>query len=84
MVENYEYLPMLGRLPIAVIQSTRDHYLPAAEARTLFGPDTAYRKFDAIDARDHSFGGARDKLYETMASSLDWIDQQFSVGPQRD
>ena len=79
MVQVYEYLPRLGALPLAVVQSTRDNYLPAAEARTLFGPDTAHRRFQAIDARNHSFAGARDDLYRAMAGSLEWIDAQLTT-----
>lgn len=75
MVQLYEYLPRLGRLPISVIQSTNDNYLPAAEARQLFGPDSTYRRFHSIVARDHSFGGARDEMYSTIESSLAWIVQ---------
>ena len=33
MVDLYEYLAELGTLPVAVVQSTHDHYLPAAKAR---------------------------------------------------
>lgn len=79
MVQVYEYLPRLGELPLAVVQSTHDNYLPAAEARTLFGPDTAHRHFQAIDARNHSFSGAREDLYRAMAGSLDWIDARLST-----
>jgi pimeloyl-ACP methyl ester carboxylesterase len=73
IIDIYEYLPRLGNTPIAVIQSTRDNYLPAAAARALFGPDTAHRRFEAIDARNHSFGGARSELYEAMRTALAWV-----------
>ena len=73
MVDVYEYLPRLGDLPIAVIQSTRDNYLPAAAARALFGPDTARRRFHAINAGNHSFSGARSELYAAMRSALVWV-----------
>jgi fermentation-respiration switch protein FrsA (DUF1100 family) len=73
IVDVYEYLPRLGDMPITVIQSTRDNYLPAAAARTLFGPDTAHRRFQAIDARNHSFGGARSQLYVAMRQALAWV-----------
>jgi fermentation-respiration switch protein FrsA (DUF1100 family) len=79
MVQVYEYLPRLGDLPLAVVQSTRDTYLPAAEARTLFGPDTARRRFQAVDARNHSFAGARQDLYRAMAGSLEWIDARLNT-----
>ena len=72
-LEIYEYLPRLGSLPIAVIQSTHDNYLPAERARTLFGADTERRQFHAIEARNHSFAGARAPLYEAIRASLIWM-----------
>jgi dienelactone hydrolase len=78
-VEVYQYLPQLAGMPVAVIQSTRDHYLPAAAARALFGPDRPDRWFQAITARNHSFGGARDELYAAIARSLRWISPSSSA-----
>jgi pimeloyl-ACP methyl ester carboxylesterase len=72
IVPVYDYLPRL-RMPVAVIQSTRDGYLPAAEARVLFGPDTPYRWLQPIEARNHSFGGARTQLYLAIRRALDWV-----------
>jgi hypothetical protein len=73
MVKLYGYLPRLATTPIAVIQSTRDHYLPAGEARTLFGVDTPWRWLQPVQARNHSFGGARAQLYQAMERSLTWL-----------
>lgn len=72
-IETYQYLPRLSPLPVAVIQSTHDWYLPAKQARELFGPDTGTRRFSAIDAGDHSFLGGRDQMYEQARESLNWI-----------
>jgi Bacterial virulence protein (VirJ) len=83
MVETYEVLPLLG-MPVAVIQSTHDNYLPAAEARELFGPDTPRRRFEPIESRNHSFSDARDRLYAEMEASLEWIDERLSLSAQRD
>jgi hypothetical protein len=74
IVEVYAYLPRLSAMPIAVIQSTRDNYLPAAAARALFGADNPRRWFQPIQARNHSFGGARTELYDAMERSLTWIN----------
>jgi hypothetical protein len=74
MVEVYDYLPRLGDMPLAVVQSTHDGYLPAADARALFGPDTPYRWFQPVPARNHSFGGARTEMYRSMQRSLQWIE----------
>jgi len=73
MLQLYPALPRLGALRVAVIQSTHDDFLPADEARRRFGPDTATRRFRAIDAPDHSFGGKLTELGEEMKAGLDWI-----------
>jgi fermentation-respiration switch protein FrsA (DUF1100 family) len=76
MLQTYSYLPQLGDIPVAVIQSTRDGYVPADEARRLFGPDTPSRELVAIDSNDHNFGGAVDRLYDEMERSLQWLVQR--------
>lgn len=70
---TYDILPSLGRTRVAVIQSTHDEYVTAAEARQLFGPDTASRRLRAIDSRDHGFDGAHAALEREMKRSFDWI-----------
>jgi pimeloyl-ACP methyl ester carboxylesterase len=75
MLDIYEYLPQLGPVPISVIQSTRDSYLPAEQARELFGEDTDRRRLHAVVARNHSFSGAVETLYETLQGSLEWLGQ---------
>lgn len=69
------YLSRLGDVPLSVIQSTHDTYLPASDARLLFGPDTAFRSMHAIAARNHSVGGAREDLYLALQASLDWFER---------
>jgi dienelactone hydrolase len=75
----YDQLTRLDRLPVAVIQSTEDGYLPAAQARQLFGPDDERRRFHAIRAGNHTFAGARDALYEQARGALEWI---VACGPR--
>ncbi len=73
--QTYEYLDRLRALPLVVIQSTGDDYLPAAAARKLFGADTDLRRLVAIESRDHSFDGARDALFAQMAGALGWMSR---------
>jgi dienelactone hydrolase len=73
MLDTYAALADLPRLPVAVIQSTHDDYVPAAQARELMGGDTADRHLKSVESRDHNFGGARDILYETVQRELQWI-----------
>jgi hypothetical protein len=72
MARPYEYL---GRIPspIALIQSTNDQYVPAARAAVQFGAESPIRRFYPIQARNHSFAGARDAMYRALRASLDWV-----------
>ena len=79
MVKPYDYLARLD-LPVCLIQSTNDEYVPAEDARRLFGPDTPDRRFLAIDSRNHSFSDARTTLYDDMRSSLDWLIDAGRLG----
>jgi len=73
MLLTYPALPALGDVRVAVIQSTHDDYIPAAEARTLFGPDTSSRTFRPVESADHNFEGGETELYRQMADCFDWI-----------
>jgi hypothetical protein len=61
------------RAPVCVIQSDKDEYVSAVEARTLFGPDTDLRRLYAIQSSNHSFSDARTELYAAMRASLVWL-----------
>ena len=70
---TYPAIARLGSLPIAVIQSARDDYVPAEESRRLFGPDTATRRLYEIDAKDHAFSDAHEALLQRLDAALAWI-----------
>lgn len=73
MLETYGTLPTLGALPIAVVQSNGDQYVPADRARQLFGPDSATRTLRPVSSTDHNFNGARDLMYDQVKECLEWI-----------
>lgn len=73
MLDNYEYLPRLRNLPLSIIQSTHDDYLPADEARRLLGPDSSVRQLHPIRSKNHSFSDARALLYEELRASIAWV-----------
>jgi hypothetical protein len=75
MLDNYEYLPRLRNLPLSIIQSVHDNYLPAEEARRLLGPDSRLHQLHPIASKNHSFTDAREPLYAQMKSSLEWVCQ---------
>jgi hypothetical protein len=76
MVDIQEYLPELGDVPLAVVQSSHDRYMPAADARLLLGPDTPRRWLQIIDARNHSFSNARGQMYRAIQAAISWIEDR--------
>jgi fermentation-respiration switch protein FrsA (DUF1100 family) len=73
MIETYRYLNRVGPFPVMVLQSTHDGYLPAEEARKLFGPDSEIRKLRAVEAANHSFHNGCQTLYQYAEDALKWI-----------
>jgi len=73
----------LGSTPVAVIQSTNDPYVPAAESRELLGPDTPTLRLYEVEASNHRFGGAHDKLIEDVDDAMRWILQSHTKAAAR-
>ncbi len=71
---TYEYLTHLADIPLSVIQSENDGYLPASEARELFGPDTELHSFHPVKASNHSFKGGQADLQKELKISLQKMD----------
>ena len=59
--------------PAAVVQSTGDGYLPAPQARALFGADGPARRFFEVPGRNHRFDGAGAELVAALSQALQWI-----------
>lgn len=69
----YQTLAGSVAVPAAVIQATGDAYLPAADARTLFGPETSTRRFYAVPARNHRFNGGEPAFVAALDEALHWV-----------
>lgn len=73
-IQLYPAIALAGDAPLAVIQSAGDGYVPAAEARTLFGADTPTRRLYEVEARNHGFAGGRDEMLRDLEDALHWIE----------
>lgn len=81
--EPYARIGRMGDLPCAVIQATRDNYLPAATARAMFGQDTPVRRFYAVTARNHRFSGGQEIFDRALLAAIDWIVSTSRTEPER-
>jgi dienelactone hydrolase len=74
-IQIYPALKLLGSTRLAVIQSTNDPYVPAAESRQMLGPNTPTLRIYEVESRNHGFSGARDQLLQDLDDALRWIEQ---------
>jgi virulence protein VirJ len=74
-IQLYPALALAGQTPVAIIQSTGDKYVTAAEARKLLGPDTPTRRLYEVEAKNHGFSGGRDVLLRDLEDALQWIEK---------
>ncbi len=82
-IQMYPALKFLGSTPVAIIQSTKDPYVSAAEARQLLGPDTPTLRLYEVESSGHRFGGARDKVITDVDDALAWIEQSRRAAADR-
>lgn len=73
--DTYEKIPDVAPLPLSLIQSTHDDYLPASAARTLFGFESSCKGFFAVEAHNHRFSGGKTEFLHTLKESLTWISR---------
>jgi len=71
--QMYPAIQQIGSVPFAVIQSTKDSYVPSAESRQLLDPDTSTRRLYEVTSSGHNFGGGEDVLFRDLDDALRWI-----------
>jgi hypothetical protein len=79
--DTYQRIPLIAPLPFSLIQSTRDDFLPASEARKLFGSESETDKFFAVEARNHRFSGGAAAFGQSLRESVRWIIKKISTPP---
>ena len=61
-------------LPLAMIQSTADEYVPMEESKRLFAAAKEPKKYAEVRAQNHRFDGGRPEFYRQLKAMLEWID----------
>ncbi len=68
-----DYVGKLAPLPLAMIQSTHDDFVPIATAREIFGRAQEPKQFVQIDARSHGFDDQREVFWQALDRALAWF-----------
>lgn len=67
------FLPKVAPLPLLMIQSSRDEYVPLEEAKKLFAAAQEPKRFVSVNANDHRFTGNQETFFGELRGGLEWI-----------
>jgi alpha-beta hydrolase superfamily lysophospholipase len=63
----------LAPVPLALLQSTHDEYVPLEEARRVFEKADFPKRLWVIEAQDHRFSGGIDEFTQRLLEAMDWV-----------
>jgi type IV secretory pathway VirJ component len=69
----FDFVPRIAPVPLYMIQSRRDEYVPAADYEKFAAIAKVPNKLVLIDASNHRFTDRRDELRRAIADGLAWI-----------
>ena len=71
-----DYVAAISPLPLVMLQSRKDEYVPESDYRELDARAKAPKKLVLIDASNHRFTDRRKELRAEYLAALAWIEQQ--------
>lgn len=71
----FDYVPRVGPLPLYMIQSRKDEYVPPSDYQRFADIANQPKKFVLIDASNHRFTDKRDELRQAIADGLIWVKE---------
>ena len=66
------YMDKISPLPLMMLQSSRDEYVPLEEAKRLFERAREPKKFALIEAQNHRFDGNLEEFFRRLSEALRW------------
>ncbi len=71
-----KYVPKVAPLPLLIIQSSGDRWVPEQDGERLFEIAIRPRRRVLLHAGGHSFPSARTKFFEELRKGLGWIEDR--------
>lgn len=71
--QSEEFVPKIAPLPVFVIQSSRDEFIPQEDAEYVFVRTKRPKRFRLIHANNHSFAGNREEFFAALEHAMQWI-----------
>ncbi len=70
------YVPEVAPLPLMIIQSAKDRFVPEKDRNLLFSAAIQPRRRIFLHAGGHSFPGARKRFFEELKIGLEWVQDK--------
>lgn len=70
------YVPKVAPLPLMIIQSAKDRFVPEKDRDLLFSAAIHPRRRIFLHAGGHSFPGARKRFFEELKIGLEWVRER--------
>jgi dienelactone hydrolase len=77
-----DFVGKLAPIPLMMIQSTHDDFVPLVTAREIFGRAQEPRQIVFIEARDHRFEGERPAFWQALDRALAWFEELATKRPR--
>jgi fermentation-respiration switch protein FrsA (DUF1100 family) len=71
---SLDYIHRVTPLPLWMIQSIKDEYVPLDKSRGLFSAALEPKRFSTIDANNHRFEGNQSELFRLIQEGLRWLN----------
>jgi pimeloyl-ACP methyl ester carboxylesterase len=71
-----DIIPKVPPVPLAGLYSTRDEFVPAADAQRLFALPGSPKRIWMVNAENHRFSGNPKGLEDALNEALAWIGEQ--------
>jgi fermentation-respiration switch protein FrsA (DUF1100 family) len=62
-------------IPLAVIHSSQDEYVPLADAQHILQKAAAPKKLWVVQASDHKFSGNIEEFNARLLEAIQWVKQ---------
>jgi hypothetical protein len=69
------FLPRVTPLPLLMIQSSQDEYVPVAVSQRLFAAAKEPKRYVLAEAHNHRFEGNTEQLFKVLREGLEWVSR---------
>lgn len=74
--DSFYYLPKVSPLPLVMIQSTKDVYVPQDVSRKMFDTAQDPKQYYLISAQNHRYDGNQEDFFKALQEGLIWIHRK--------